>query len=146
MQNIRYVLSEDLFSDICKQVVESDKLIHFAAIANQMGKLVTSTYQQGIIPLMNEEEISQYALRAVVRATTHEDFEKNLGKLRYSVVNYEKLIRATIPIPQIEGKSTFFLLMTLNIGSEPKTIIERKVLPIIGQNKELLNQQDIQES
>ena len=69
------VLSENLFSAICKQVVESDKLVHFAGIANQMGKLVTSTYQQGVIPLMNEEEISQYALRAVVRATTHEDFE-----------------------------------------------------------------------
>jgi hypothetical protein len=121
-------------------------LIHFAGIANKMGKLITSTYQQGVIPLMNEEEISQYALRAVVRATTHEDFEKNLGKLRYSVVNYERLVRATIPIPPIEGKNTFFLLMTLNIDSEPKTIIERKVLPIIGQNKEMLNQQDIQES
>jgi hypothetical protein len=131
------VLSENLFSAICKQVVESDKLVHFA---NQMGKLVTSTYQQGVIPLMNEEEISQYALRAVVRATTHEDFEKNLGKLQYSVVNYERLIRATIPIPPIEGKNTFFLLMTLNIDSEPKTIIERKVLPIIEQNKEMLNQ------
>jgi hypothetical protein len=114
-------------------------LIHFAGIANQMGKLVTSFYQQGIIPLMNEEEISQYALRAVVRATTHEDFEKNLGKLRYSVVNYERLVRATVPIPPINGKSTFFLLMTLDVGSEPKTIIERKVLPIIEQNKELLN-------
>jgi hypothetical protein len=38
--------------------------------------------QQGIIPLMTQEEISQYALRAVVHATTHEDFEKNLGKVR----------------------------------------------------------------
>ncbi len=140
MQNIRYTLSENLFSDICKQVLESDKLIHFAGIANQMGKLVTSTYQQGIIPLMNEEEISQYALRAVMRATTHEDFERNLGKLRYSVVNYERLVRATIPIPPIDGKNTFFLLMTLNIDSEPKTIIETKVLPIIEQNKEILNQ------
>jgi hypothetical protein len=140
VQNIRYTLSENLFSDICKQVLESDKLIHFAGIANQMGKLVTSTYQQGIIPLMNEEEISQYALRAVVRATTHEDFERNLGKLRYSVVNYERLVRATIPIPPIDGKNTFFLLMTLNIDSEPKTIIETKVLPIIEQNKEILNQ------
>jgi hypothetical protein len=140
VQNIRYALSENLYSDICKQIVESDKLIHFAGIANQMGKLVTSTYQQGVIPLMNEEEISQYALRAVVRATTHEDFEKNLGKLRYSVVNYERLVRATIPIPPIDGKNTFFLLMTLNIESEPKTIIERKVLPIIEQNKKMLNQ------
>ncbi len=89
---------------------------------------------------MNEEEISQYALRAVVRATTHEDFEKNLGKVRYSVVKYERLVRATIPIPQFEGKSTFFFLMTLDTNSDPKTIIERKVLPIIEQNKEMLNE------
>lgn len=84
-----------------------------------MGKLVTTTYQEGIIPLLTEEEITHYALRAVVRATTHEDFEKNLGKLRYSVVNYERLVRATIPIPPIDGKNTFFLLMTLNIDSDP---------------------------
>jgi hypothetical protein len=71
---------------------------------------------------------------------THEDFERNLGKLRYSVVNYERLVRATIPIPPIDCKNTFFLLMTLNIDSEPKTIIETKVLPIIEQNKEILNQ------
>jgi len=50
-----------------------------------------------------------------------------------------KLVRATIPIPPIDGKNTLFLLMTLNIDSEPKTIIERKLLPIIEQNKELLN-------
>ena len=140
MQDIQYTLSENSFSDICKQIVESDESIHFAGIANQMGKLVTTTYQQGVIPLMTQEEISQYALRAVVRATTHEDFEKNLGKLRYSVVNYERLVRATIPIPPIDGKNTFFLLMTLNIDSDQKNIIERKVLPIIEQNKELLNQ------
>jgi len=134
------MLSENPFSGICKEIVESDELIHFAGIANQMGNLVASTYQQGVIPLMDEGEISQYALRAVVRATTHEDFEKNLGKLRYSVVNYERLVRATIPIPPIDGKNKFFLLMTLNKDSEPKSIIERKVLPIIVQNKEMLNQ------
>jgi hypothetical protein len=55
-------------------------------------------------------------------------------------VNYERLVRATIPIPPIDGKNTFFLLMTLNIDSDQKNIIERKVLPIIEQNKELLNQ------
>jgi len=62
-----------------------------------------------------------------------------LGKVRYSVVKYERLVRATIPIPPIDGKNTLFLLMTLNIDLEPKTIIERKVLPIIEQKKEMLN-------
>ena len=105
-----------------------------------MGKLVATTYQEGVVPLMTQEEISQYALRAVVRATTHEDFEKNLGKLRYSIVNYERLVRATVPIPPADGKSTVFLLMTLNLDSDHKTIIERKVLPIIERNKELLDE------
>ena len=49
-----------------------------------MGSLVTSTYQQGIVPLMTKEETSHYALRAVVRATTREDFEIKLGRLQYS--------------------------------------------------------------
>jgi hypothetical protein len=52
-------------------------------------------------------------------------------------VKYERLIRATIPIPPADGKNTFFLLMTLNIDSEPKIIIERKVLPIIEQNQRI---------
>ncbi len=65
---------------------------------------------------------------------------KNLGKVRYSVVKYERLVRATIPIPPIEGKSTFFILMTLDTNSDPKPIIEKKVLPIIKQKKEMLDQ------
>jgi len=40
----------------------------------------------------------------------------------------------------LDGKNTFFLLMTLNIHSEPKSFIERKMLPIIEQNKEIFNQ------
>jgi hypothetical protein len=38
---------------------------------------------------------------------------------------------SSYPIPPFDGKNTFFLLMTLNIDSEPKAIIERKVLLII---------------
>ncbi|HKR57458.1 MAG TPA: hypothetical protein VJR67_01160 [Candidatus Nitrosopolaris sp.] len=51
---------------------------------------------------MTKEETSQYALRAVVRATTHEDFEIKLGRLRYSVGKYDRMTRATIPIPPTE--------------------------------------------
>src|SRR5438093_10467095 len=98
-----------------------------------MGNLVTTTYQQGIIPLLTKEETSQYALRAVVRATTHEDFEVKLGRLQYSVGKNDKLIRATIPIPPSQGddKSKFYLLLTFDIDSDASSIIERKVLPQI---------------
>ena len=135
---------EERFIDICEQIVGIDESIRFAGIANKMGNLVTTTYQQGIIPLMTKEETSQYALRAVVRATTHEDFETKLGRLQYSIGKYDKLTRATIPIPPTgttdsDDKSKFWLLLTLDIDSDATTIIERKVLPCIERGREIFN-------
>jgi len=157
-------LFEGRFSDICKQIVGTDESIRFAGIANKMGNLVTTEYQEGIIPLMTKEETSRYAIRAVVRPTTHEDFETKLGRLQYSVRKYEKLTRAadppgrlkysigkydkltraTIPVPPAgitdnDDKSKFYLLLTLDIDSDATSIIERKVLPQIERNQEIFN-------
>jgi hypothetical protein len=135
-------LSEESFSKICREIIGMDESIRFAGIANRMGSLITTIYQEGIIPLMTKEETSQYALRAVVRATTREDFEIKLGRLQYSLGKYEKLIRVTIPIPSItttsdeDSKSKFYLLVTLDIGSDSTSIIERKILPHIELRKE----------
>ena len=67
-------------------------------MANNMGSLVVTTYRQCLAPLMTRYETSQYATQAVLRAAIREDFEIKLGKLRYSIGKYEKLIRATVPI------------------------------------------------
>lgn len=123
-------------SDICKQIVALDESIRFAGVANKMGTLITTTYRHGLVPLMTEEETSQYAIRAVIRATTHEDFETKLGRLHYSVGKYDKLIRATIPIPAPNvDKSKFFLLLSFDTGSDATSIIERKVWPQIQNNQ-----------
>lgn len=134
-------MSEERLSDICELIVAEDESIRFAGIANKMGNLVTSTYQHGIIPLMTKEETSQYALRAVVRATTREDFEIKLGRLKYSLGKYDKLVRATIPIPPSpdDDKSKFYLLLSLDTDSDATSIIERKVLPHVEINKEIFN-------
>jgi hypothetical protein len=131
-------LSEEHLTNICKQILETDKSIRFAGIANDMGSLVATIYRQSLVPLMTKEETSQYAIRAVIRAATREDFEIKLGKLQYSIGKYEKLVRATIPIP-VSGddkKSKFFLLVSFEIDSDVKCIIESKVLPSIERNKE----------
>ena len=132
---------EGRFSNICKQIIGIDESIRFAGIANKMSNLVTTTYQQGIIPLLTKEETSQYALRAVVRATTHEDFEIKLGRLRYSVGKYDKLTRATIPIPPFDNddKSKFYLLLSFEKDSDVTYIIEGKVLSLIESSKEIFD-------
>jgi len=108
-------------------------------VANKMGTLITTAYRQGLVPLMTEEETSQYSLRAVIRAATREDFETKLGLLHYSIGKYDRLIRATIPFPAPDdNKSKFFLLLSFDTGSDTMSIIERKVLTQIQNNRALL--------
>jgi len=122
-------LSEERISAICKRIVALDESIRFAAVANKMGTLIAITYRQGLVPLMTLEETSKYAIHAVIRAATREDIEIKLGRLQYSIGKYERLVRATIPIPVREGdKSKFFLLLSFDINSYAASIIEGKVL------------------
>ena len=128
--------SIQLLSDTCEQMLETDKSIRFASMANNMGSLVVTTYRQGLAPLMTRYETSQYATQAVFRAAIREDFEIKIGKLRYSIGKYEKLIRAIVPI--LHSRNKFYLLLTFDIGSDAKSIIENKVMPYIEGNKEIL--------
>ena len=137
-----YTLSEQILSDICKQILDIDEFIRFAGIANKMGKLEATTYRQGLVPLMTVDETSQYAIQAVLRAATRQDFETNTGRLQYSIGKYEKLIRATVPIllgSNSDYESRFYLLLSFDAGSDAKSIIENKVIPYIEKNKEIFN-------
>ena len=137
-----YTLSEQILSDICKQILDIDEFIRFAGIANKMGNLEATTYRQGLVPLMTQDETSQYAIQAVLRAATRQDFETNTGRLQYSIGKYEKLIRATVPIllgSNSDYESRFYLLLSFDVGSDAKSIIENKVIPYIEKNKEIFN-------
>jgi len=67
-----------------------------------------------------------------------ETFEDKIGKLKYAVGLYEKLIRATIPITFSSNKNgrRFYLLISFDLDSDYGYIIERKILPIIKEHKE----------
>jgi hypothetical protein len=127
-------LSEQLLSDICKQILNLDESIRFAGIASKMGSLEATTYRQGLVPLMTRDETSKYAIEAVLRAAIREEFESNIGKLQYSIGKYEKLIRATVPIllsSNTDYESKFYVLLSFDVGSDAKSIIENKVMPYI---------------
>lgn len=76
--------------DICKQIQELDASIRFAGIANKFGNLRALSYRKNLIPLLTEKETSDYAMKAVLRAATREDYESKIGKLQYSIGKYKK--------------------------------------------------------
>jgi hypothetical protein len=141
--------------EFCKGILAKDLSIRFAAVANQMGILIESEYREGLKPLMNRQETEHYTMQTVFRASTRETFENKIGKQRYAIAVYEKVIRATIPIIVIgsqedkEGKQEnkqqqqkeqkeqnskwIYLLVSFDLGSDVISIMEDKILPLIEQ-------------
>jgi hypothetical protein len=129
---------EDL-NGLCKEILQLDNSIRFIGIANNLGSLVATAYRSGLIPLMDEQETSHYAIQAVLRAATREDFESKIGRLEYSIGKYERLIRATIPIrlSDKEDESKFYyLLLSFDLNFNVIDVIENKIIPFIEKNKE----------
>lgn len=135
----------------CEGIIAKDSSIRFTGLANQMGKLIGAAYREGLQPLMNSQETEHYTIQTVLRASTRETFENKIGKQRYAIAVYERLIRATIPIPIImtgddddndEKKKNqeerdlkwLYLLVSFDLGSDVISIIEDRILPQIEQS------------
>ena len=88
---------------------------------------------------MDKQETAHYAIQAVLRAATREDFESKIGKLVYSIGKYERLIRVTIPI-KLSGKEdeskSYYLLLSFDLDFNIMDVIENKIMPSIEKNIE----------
>jgi hypothetical protein len=70
--------------EICNHVLQLDKSIRFAGIANNMGTLIAYKLREGIVPLLNEEELQNNIMKTVLRMKTREDYESKLGDVIYT--------------------------------------------------------------
>jgi len=131
--------TEENVNNLCKEILQLDNSIRFAGIANNLGSLVATAYRKELIPLMDKQETSHYAIQAVVRAATREDFESKIGRLEYSIGKYERLIRATIPIRLSRSKEDeskfYYLLLSFDLKFNIMDVIENKVMPFIQKNR-----------
>ena len=131
--------TEEHLNCLCKEIQQLDYSIRFAGIANNLGSLLATAYRNGLTPLMDKQETSHYAIQAVLRAATREDFESKIGRLVYSIGKYERLVRVTIPI-KLSGKEheskSYYLLLSFDLNFNVMDIIEYKIMPFIEKNKE----------
>lgn len=123
------------FTRACKEILNLNKSIRFVGKANNRGTLLATSYREGLTLLMTREEIKHYALQAVLRAAIREDFASKLELLRHSIWTYDRLIRATVPVTIEDNlQAKFFLLLSFDIGTDIKAIIENKLLPYVDKN------------
>jgi hypothetical protein len=129
-------LTEQDLTVICEKILQLDNSIRFVAVVNNLGSIISTEYRQNLMPLMTKEETSHYAIQAVLRAATREDFESKIGRLEYSIGKYERLIRVTVPIRfggegREEENKFYYLLLSFDLKSEVIDVIENKVMPFI---------------
>jgi hypothetical protein len=129
-------LTEQDLTALCEKILQLDSSIRFVAVVNNLGSIISTEYRQNLMPLMTKEETSHYAIQAVLRAATREDFESKIGRLEYSIGKYERLIRVTVPIRfggegREEENKFYYLLLSFDLKSKVIEVIENKVMPFI---------------
>jgi hypothetical protein len=114
--------------EICNQVLQLDKSIRFAGIANKLGTLIAYKLREGLVPLLNEEEIQNSIMKTVLRMKTREDYESKLGHVIYTFALYDSVKRASIPL---DHPDMAVLMVSFDIAADQDTIIKDKILPVL---------------
>lgn len=123
------------YTYLCSEILNMNKSIRFVGLANSLGTLLSTCYREGLVPLLTKEETQHYAVQAVLRAAIREDFISKLGRLKHSIGTYDRLIRATVPVVREDNHiAKFFLLISFDVGTDAKAIVDNQLLPYIDKN------------
>src|ERR687892_2115709 len=115
--------------EICNQVLQLDKSIRFAGVANNMGTLIAYKLREGIVPLLNEEDLQNSTMKTVLRMKTREDYESKLGDVIYTFALYKRVKRATIPL---NHPDLAVLTVSFDMAANQDSIIMDKILPVLN--------------
>jgi hypothetical protein len=126
----------DYLEGFCKQVLNRDYFIRSVRLTDHVGHTIAVAFRQGLVPLISNEESSRAAVQAAIRAATRDKFKSKIGEIQFSISRYARLVRATVPIKNGRMNSRFLLLITFEVDAEADSIILKKILPYIEENKD----------
>ena len=119
---------DELSPTFVKKVVNLNKSIRWAGMANQLGMIIKETYREGLRPLLTSDENLEYAANTIARHKERIKYEPKIGKLEYTLVKYEKVNRIMIPL----NNNNNYLLFSLDVEEiDYDKIIKEKIIPFI---------------
>jgi hypothetical protein len=127
---------DDYLESFCKQVLNRDYFIRSVRLTDHVGHTIAVAFRQGLVPLISNEESSRAAVQAAIRAATRDKFKSKIGEIQFSISRYARLVRATVPIKNGRMNTRFLLLITFEVDAEADSIILKKILPYIEENRD----------
>jgi len=86
------------YNEICDKVKNLDSKIRFAGVINERGRLVAGGMKEGIKPLESEKDDEMLFMELALRVKMRREFDKQLGKVKFSMSIREKALAMSFPI------------------------------------------------
>ena len=112
------------YNKICDSIKNLDSKIRFAGIINERGRVVAGGMKDGVQPLESEKEDEMLFMELALRVRMRKEFNKQLGKVKFSMSLREKALAMSFPI----GEDA------LLVYAEPDadfTVLHQKILELI---------------
>jgi hypothetical protein len=107
------------YEDFCHEILRIDPGVRFAGIADTNGEIRYGGERSGITRLFTVEETKRSVLQAIDRWELRNDLAYRIGKGKYSMAEYEKLKRITVPVDE-----THLLLVSTEPFTDHGKVIE----------------------
>lgn len=118
------------YDSLCASIFGIDQKIRFVAMYHKTGQMLGGGTRIGVVPYLPREEMTRAAINAAMRWDSRRLLYPFIGAGKYSVTEYEKVKRLTMPL----GDSSL-LLVTMEVSANHTFIID-KIQEIIGKNLE----------
>lgn len=86
------------YSHILNEIISIEKSVRFAAICNKYGEITSHVLRDGVNLRLNEYETSKLLREAASSWHYRHQLSFKLGKGKFALAVYEKLIRLTVPL------------------------------------------------
>ena len=108
----------------CEQLVNEPE-IRFAGFLDMMGNLLVGKFRTGVEPLKDDSDRKKMFIEAVLRIRTRQEFDDNLGPVKYAAARREKVVTLTFLV----GQTVLFISANPDIDIDQTA---RKILEIIN--------------
>jgi hypothetical protein len=108
------------YEQLCKDILNLDPKIRYAGVCDDTGEIKYGGQREGVKNLLSPEETKRSNVQALARWGLRNALAPKVGKGKYSMTEYEKLKRITVPL---EGDH--LLLVTTEVDADHSKVIDR---------------------
>jgi len=87
-----------IYDEKCKKLLNENE-IRFAGIIDDVGKLISGGFKDGITPLENDETKLKSFMEFVSKASIRKEFDQSLGPINYLAARRDKAVLISFPFP-----------------------------------------------